>query len=247
MDTQILEDIGLTNAQIKTYVTLLELGESTSGPIIEKSKLQSSVVHRALKELIEKGLISYVQIGPNNHYHASDPKTFINYIDDKKAALKDILPELQLKQKLAKEKNQVEMFLGKKALFGLLNGIIENGKAGELYCSFSLIEPHDDPEIVMFYKQYNIRRREKKLDVKVMAHKKVKEIYERHYTIELLRKAKVRYSDFMFPQGLITFQDQVVLISWQEMPVAIKITNKMLAKQYTEFFMNFYNKEKNAY
>ena len=45
MDTAILEDIGLTNAEIKVYLSLLELGTATAGPIIEKSCLQSSVVH----------------------------------------------------------------------------------------------------------------------------------------------------------------------------------------------------------
>lgn len=45
MDTQILEDIGLTNAEIKVYIALLELGTSTAGPIIEKTGLQNSVVH----------------------------------------------------------------------------------------------------------------------------------------------------------------------------------------------------------
>jgi len=63
MDTQILEDLGLTNAEIRVYVALLELGSSSAGKIIEKSGLQNSVVHRALNSLIEKGLISYIKEG----------------------------------------------------------------------------------------------------------------------------------------------------------------------------------------
>ena len=53
IDTSILEDIGLTNAQIKVYLSLLELGETTSGPLIKKSKLQNSVVYNALNQLIQ--------------------------------------------------------------------------------------------------------------------------------------------------------------------------------------------------
>ena len=44
MNTEILEDLGLTQSEIKTYLTLLELGSSTAGPILEKSNLQNSVV-----------------------------------------------------------------------------------------------------------------------------------------------------------------------------------------------------------
>ena len=39
MDITILEDLGLTNAEIKIYLALLELGSTTAGPIIEKSGL----------------------------------------------------------------------------------------------------------------------------------------------------------------------------------------------------------------
>ena len=60
MDTSILEDLGLTQAEIKVYIALLELGSSSAGQILEKSGLQNSVVHRALNSLIEKGLISYI-------------------------------------------------------------------------------------------------------------------------------------------------------------------------------------------
>ena len=39
MDLSILEDLGLTHAEIKVYVALLELGSSTAGPLINKSQL----------------------------------------------------------------------------------------------------------------------------------------------------------------------------------------------------------------
>ena len=52
MDLSILEDLGLTHAEIKVYVALLELGSSTAGPLINKSQLHNSVVHRAITSLI---------------------------------------------------------------------------------------------------------------------------------------------------------------------------------------------------
>jgi len=37
MDVSILEDLGLTQAEIKVYLALLELGSSSAGRILEKS------------------------------------------------------------------------------------------------------------------------------------------------------------------------------------------------------------------
>ena len=41
MELKILKDIGLTDGEIKAYLALLELGKSTVGKIIEKSKFSN--------------------------------------------------------------------------------------------------------------------------------------------------------------------------------------------------------------
>ena len=63
MDTKALENIGLTGAEIKVFLTLLELGSSFAGPIVERSGLQNAVVHRTLHSLSEKGIVTYVLEG----------------------------------------------------------------------------------------------------------------------------------------------------------------------------------------
>ncbi len=247
MDTSILQDIGLSKSEIDIYVALLELGPSTSGPIINKTKLQSSVVHRSIKRLVDGGLITFVKVGKDKQYQATEPENLLNYIDSKRKKIQDILPELKLKQKLAKEKNETEMFLGKRAIFSMLDNLIKDSQPEEDFLSFSLIEAHGDEEIIRFYKHYNLRRREKKLNVKVLVNKKVKKIYEKNYSKELLRKANVHYTSFNFPQGIIIHRAHVVFLNWSENPTAVKITNTQMAQQFTQFFLQFYNKEKDAY
>jgi predicted transcriptional regulator len=119
METAALEDLGLSQAEIKTYIALLEIGESTTGPIIARSKLQSSVVHRVIKQLIEKELVSYVVVGKNKHYQPAKPQNLVNFVETKKKRLLEILPELESKQQLVK-RNTAEMFLGHTAVFALL-------------------------------------------------------------------------------------------------------------------------------
>lgn len=247
MDLGILEQIGFTKAEVAVYLALLELGPSTSGPIIEHSGLQSSVVHRALKTLLNKGAITFVRVGKNNQYQSTDPRNLVHLIESRKNALLDILPELERKKQSGRPNYSTEMFLGKQAIFAALLNIIRDARAKEEYLSFSLIEPHDDKEIVEFYQRYNLRRREKKLDVKVLVNRKVRQIYERQYSKELLRKARVRYTSFHFPQGVIIFRDTVTFIQWNIHPSAARITNPEMAQQFRTFFREFYDKEKDAY
>ena len=102
MDITILEDLGLSITEIKVYLSLLELGSSTAGPILEKSQLQNSVVHRAINTLITKGLINFILEGKRKIYQATDPENFITYIDEKKKrfALGRNLSRIMIKNEL---------------------------------------------------------------------------------------------------------------------------------------------------
>lgn len=134
MDTTILEDLGLTQAEIKTYLALLKLGSSTAGNILEKSGLQNSVVHRSLHALIEKGLISYILSGRRKIYQATDPNNFINFIEDKKVRFTQLLPELKNLQLFANQTTSAELFKGKKGISEMYISILNRG--GKEYNTF---------------------------------------------------------------------------------------------------------------
>ena len=88
MELKILKDIGLTDGEIKAYLALLELGKSTVGKIIEKSRVSPSKIYDVLNRLIEKGLISYIIEGKVKHFKAAPPKNVLNYIERKEEDLK---------------------------------------------------------------------------------------------------------------------------------------------------------------
>src|SRR3989344_9357420 len=111
MNTKILEDLGFTNAEIKVYFSLLELGLTAVGPIIKKSGLQSSVVHTTLHKLIGRGFISFVKKGKIKHYQATDPRNIISFIEEKKEKFEKILPQLIAKQQ-GREKQEAGIFEG---------------------------------------------------------------------------------------------------------------------------------------
>lgn len=54
-----LEKIGLTKPEAKTYLALIELKESQTGELCEKSKVPSSNIYPILNSLITKGFASY--------------------------------------------------------------------------------------------------------------------------------------------------------------------------------------------
>src|SRR3989344_2574665 len=114
--------IGLTEGEAKVYLALSELGSSTVGPIVKKSKVAYSNIYEILNRLIEKGIVSFIIKNKTRDFQAASPSNLIQYLDKKqeqiiqeKEALEKILPDLE-KLREAKSKQEAEVFIGKKGL-----------------------------------------------------------------------------------------------------------------------------------
>jgi len=170
------------------------------------------------------------------HFQASDPNSLINYIEERKKKVEEILPKLLLKQQLSK-KQSVELYEGQKAIFTLFTNLISNAKPKEQYLAFSLNEEEKTDQANLFFKNLAIRRKEKKLDVRLL--KNIK-----YYKKEKHTKLKLRYTKFNLPQGITLFRNNVILLSWVESPVAIKIESEVFAQQQKEFFLDLWKQAK---
>ena len=231
MNTQILEDIGLTNAEIKVYLTLLELGTSTAGPILEKSGLQNSVVHMTLNKLIEKGFVTFVKEGKRNHYQAANPKHIIDFINEKKERFEEILPELLLKQQTAKEKPEIITFRGIRGIKELLLELLEaGGKEHHTFGSTAKSLMLGDAWWVSYDKKKSQREiKSKLLFNESLAHWKA----EKKYPLSEVRYTKAGFEPLT---ETIIRNDKVGIIVWTDKPLGLIIHQKEAAESYDKFF-----------
>ncbi len=231
MDTSILEDIGLTNAEIKVYLSLLELGSATAGPIIEKSGLQSSVVHMTLNKLIDKGFVSFVKEGKRNYYQASNPKNIVEFIEEKKERFEKLLPQLLLKQKTAKQKPEIVTFRGVKGIKELLYELLEAG--GVEHHTFGSTKE----SLMMgeaWWVGYHKKRAAKGIKAKLLFNESLKSwAAEKKYP-----KSEVKYTKKGFEPLTETIirSDSVGIIIWTEKPIGVLISHKTVADSYEKFF-----------
>lgn len=229
MNTKILEEIGLTQGEIKVYLALLELGSSTAGPILEKANIQNSVFHFVINRLIEKGLVSYVKKNKFRIYQPANPDSLVSYLKDKEKQLEKILPELKEKQTSSKEKQEVELFEGTKGVITLLNLLIEDAKRGDEFLFFTP-ELEKDKEIQEFYEIYDAKRKDKGLIIKGIAPKSLKPLFEKRKSI------KMKYSDSPVPANTGICNNKMAIISWENKPTAVLIHSKQMVEKQKEFF-----------
>jgi sugar-specific transcriptional regulator TrmB len=237
MDSRVLEDIGLTQGEIKVYLALLEAGTSTAGRIIEKAKIQNSVFHFCINRLIEKGLVSYVKKSKFRLYSSASPDNLVAYLKDKEKMVASILPELKQKQNKTEEQ-AAEIFEGIKGMQTMLNELIENTRAGDKFYFFAVDVPGQNEEIQEFFEMYDAKRRDKKLDVKGLATKENSRFF-------LKRKGlKVRIVDFPIPSNISICNNKMALITWGEKPSGILIKSKQIIDKQIEFFNSIWKQAK---
>jgi hypothetical protein len=135
------------------------------------------------------------------------------------------------------ERQSVELFEGQRALFGLFTNLISDAKPKEEYLVFSMDEENKSDAANLFFKNLAVRRKEKKLSVKLLQN-------VRYYKKETHTKLQLRYTKATLPQGVTIFRNTVVILSWNESPIAIRIESEPIACQFREFFLEQWKKGK---
>jgi sugar-specific transcriptional regulator TrmB len=241
---EIFEELGFSKWESKVYLALIELGPSTTGPIVKKSEVPQSKIYEILGKLMEKGLVSYVIKKGMKHFQAADPKALLDIEDRRRKKIEEALPELELKRKFAHDPQSTEIFEGKKAVFAALTDLIKDAKKGEEYLSFTVRGEHEDPAVSRFYQNITARRLDKGIKTKILSDIRFRSIHEKIYSPVLIKSINVRYTDFRFPQGIAIFRNKVLFLEWGERPTAIIITSRRMSDQFREYFNDIYEKAK---
>lgn len=138
MNTKILEEIGLTKTEVKIYLTLLKIGQSTTTNIVRDANIHASKVYEFLDKLIQKGLVSYVIKSNKKYFTASDPailKEFlrekISEINEKEKEIDKILPHLVEIKKSGEEIIHSEIYGGLRGIKSVYEKMLSTLKKGE--------------------------------------------------------------------------------------------------------------------
>ncbi len=242
MDTKILENIGFTQGEVRVYLALLDLGETTTGDIINKSNITGSKVYEILERLIEKGMVSYIVKEKTKYFQASSPKRLLDYVGKKekellehRESIEGIIPELEARQKLKQRIQSSRIFEGYEGLRTVFNLILETLSKGEEYFSFSMGEELKNEKLTIFLQNYHQRRIEKGIKVKIIARTEDKKLISVKQ-LARLKDLKIKYYKNPFPIGVIIFKDYVATFTFKEKPTAFLIQSEQVAGSYKKFF-----------
>jgi sugar-specific transcriptional regulator TrmB len=235
--TQNLKELGLTEGEARVYFSLLKLGSTKIGPIVNDSHISRSKVYDVLERLAAKGLVSHITIGEVRHYNAVEPYRLRDYIAKKEEQIRSqreiidgMIPYLAQVASRNRE-SSAEIFTGDRGLRTAYEIMYKNAKAGEVLRYFY---PYDDHHEVAspFYERLYRFQKSKKLKEKgigTAAFKKSK--YYKSYP----KDTKMRFVPFPLPGTMDVFQDRLLIVSWEAM-TGILVTSKEVSEHFSRYF-----------
>ncbi len=234
-EIDVLEQLGLSGAEAKVYLALLETGSTLAGPIIKKTGLHRGTTYQILQRLIEKGLVSFVVKSGKRYFEATDPERFLDILKEKEESLKNILPELKLKKQLSKEKQETTVYSGVKGIHSVMDKMLEDLNPNGIYYDFGvsgLFRQVMGP----YWDIWQKKKRKFKIKSQVIFTEEIKKKNPKLLK-DYFGEARFHPKEFYSITDTIIYKDTVVLFIWTaKPPIAVVIKNKDNAESYKKQF-----------
>lgn len=247
MELSALKEAGLTDGESRVYLALLELGPSTTGPIVDKSHVAKSIVYQLLDKLIEKGLVSFIVKEKTKYYQAAQPHKLLDYMEERenqllqnKKAVQKILPELLLKQQLAKT-SEAQIYLGFKGIQTVHEKTYLRLKRGGEYFYLG-IAPLQKKQFHLYWQRDHIKRSKAGIRCKLLFNKGTEREVLANRNSYPGCDARYMHTDIQTPAWFCGYKDVTVIGLQSKEGIAIEIVNQEIADSFKAYFDEFWKK-----
>lgn len=229
-ETDVLQDLGLSEIEAKIYLSLLGMGEVLAGEIIKKTGLHKSTVYLALGRLQAKGIVSIIKKEDMQYFSANSPERLMELLEVKKGELSNILGSLTSRYKQRPSKLDVRILVGKPGIKTMINDAI---KAGKAVCIFGGKLQFTD-YINYAYPTYLSKVKEKNIEFNAI----LVDLQSVRLKVEQAAiNANVRYVPEKYSSSVVwaVFSDITAIILWNEETI-IYIKNEECAQGFIKYF-----------
>jgi len=229
-------ELGLSRNEAKVYLTLLELGSSTTGPIIKQSGLYRVIVYDTLEKLLKQGMVKYTVKNNRKSFQAESPKQILETIKNKEILAKKVVEELEkIKPQEIKESAAViyEGWKGIKAAQENYFKIMKKGAKEEylMVGASRLLHKRLDA----YFNYFHERRAKLKITAKLLFNENNRNFGQLK---EQYKPVHVRFmpKNAITPSWISMYGDMVLIGVAEETPMAFFIRNKAVAESYKQYF-----------
>lgn len=227
-----LKTLGFSENEAKVYLALLEIGFSTSGPIIKKVGLHRNIVYDCLNKLIKKGLASETVQRGKKHFRPLPADKILKFVKNQTEVAKEVVPALEKLRKY--QPQEIIVYEGKEGFQSAHLDQVEALKAGGTIYVIMAGGREWYENVAGAYKKYEKARIRKNIRLRLLAlETRQKEISEWR---RKLFSARFLPATFKNPAGTSIWGDTIMIFVFGEPALAIVIKNKKVAQAHKQYF-----------
>ncbi len=239
-ETQVLEQLGLTQTEAKLYLLLVKGGQQKASQLSLASGLQRRTVYDTLQQLEAKGLAGKAEVGGVQTFTPSPPSSILSLLEEKRDSIEKILPSLSRIYE-SEDKTSVSVMYGVAGMKTVLEDILQLRAD---YCVYyGQLQIFD--YIPRFFQIFNEKRKRLGIHARYM----LLDVPQARERSKLIPVADFRFID---PSTLSagvwwTYADRLILYILQKEPTTIFIKNADLAKTFRKNFDNMFESKTQIY
>lgn len=234
-NTQILQNLGLTDKETELYLLLLSLGKVPASELIQKTGQKRATVYKSLYSLEEKGLVKQEDIKKKLHFTPLPPHQLLELSERQfreqertRDDLRSMLPELVSTYTLTVEKPIVRFFEGEE---GIMRANLEILAEKKEILAYVYADEGIDEKMSKFWKKYyKIRMKDKIYVRSISPDNKASKAYKKRDEKELRKTYLVPYDQFPITIEKNICGNKVAFFSQENVKlIATIIENKRIA------------------
>jgi len=227
MIENLLKELGLSSYEIKIYLALLKMGETTAGKIAQGARVNRRNVYDALDRLSRRGFVGLVHKNGKTIYLPASPEKLVASYREKLDLAQSLIPEISKIN--TKSSREVHVFEGNEGMKTFFNQLFLEQKPIYVIGATGL-----SIERIPFFMSQLFLKKLKKVKIKQLWNPQAKNLQKYH---DLLNS-----EDRLLPKNLKTSTqiflcgDLSVILIWSEVPLAIMIKDKEIEAGFKKYF-----------
>jgi len=235
-EISLLQELGLTEAESRAYLALLDTGSTTAGPLIKKTGLHRATAYQILNRLKEKGLASSVIKGKKQCFEPAHPQRLLDVLHERQESLHALLPQLQARLNAGKEKQDIKVYYGIKGIRTVFDRLLEELSPNGAYYDFGVSGLFRE-KMGTYWDHWQKTKKEQKIKAYVIFNsdvgKQVPQVLKEYVGV-----ARFNPKGFSSLTDTFIYNNTVVLVIWTaNPPIAVVIENAQNAKSYKNQFL----------
>lgn len=236
-----LEELGLSQNEVKVYLASLELGAATAQQLAAKAAVPRPTTYVAIGGLVKRGLMSSHTRGKKQYFQAERPSHLLRLLEEEKkrvvereTKLKSVLPGLESLVLMSKEKPDVKYYEGLDGLESLRAVLLES-KARDFVsiCNQKALK-QVVPEASIIVHSYKLIK-SGIAGKQIILHAKGERVGFTQKTSRIKQKLKISSENPNLAE-ITVFQNYVALVAYLDKPLGFLLKSKDIANVARQLF-----------